>query len=96
MDNYSPKRKIKEGVSPRKIWMTEKVLEKVRSKKAAFKTYQRTANEEDYRKYVRFRNQSRWETRKVKRDFEMKIAKEAKENPKAFYNFVNSRLKVKV
>ena len=74
--------------------MTEKVLEKARSKKAVFKTYQTKID--DCRKYVRFRNQSRLETRKAKRDFKMKIAKDAKENPKAFYNFVDNRLKVQV
>ena len=36
----------------------------------------------------------KWECRKAKREHERAIAKEAKENPKAFYKYARSKLKV--
>jgi len=57
--------------------------------------YLETKEGEDYNKYAKARNQARWTCRKMKKEFEKKIAQEAKTNPKAFYNYVNSKLKVR-
>ena len=58
-------------------WINTEVLEKVRVKRAAFKQYRTTGDEDDYRKYTRARNQTRWASRNAKRAFERELAEEA-------------------
>lgn len=79
----------------RALWMNDEALAKVRKKSAAYKRYLETKEGEDYNQYARARNQARWACRRMKKEFEKKIAQEAKTNPKAFYNYVNSKLKVR-
>jgi hypothetical protein len=87
-----PKRKI--GMkSTKPTWITKTAIEKAKNKKRAYQKYLQTRNEDDYKLYARARNQSRWESRRAKKDFERNIAREAKANPKAFFKYVNSRLK---
>ena len=45
--------------------------------------------------YARARNQAKWACRNALRDFEKKIVKEAKLNPKAFYAYARSKLRTK-
>ena len=79
----------------RALWMNEAALAKVRKKTAAFKRYLETKEGADYLEYARARNQARWACRKMKKEFEQKIAHESKSNPKAFYKYANNKLKVK-
>jgi hypothetical protein len=79
----------------RTLWMNEKAMAKVKKKSEAYKRYLETKEGEDYNRYARARNQARWACRKSKRDFEVRIAHESKKNPKAFYNYANSKMKVK-
>jgi len=41
------------------------------------------------------RNQTKWECRKAQKEFEKKLAKESKKNPKAFYKYAQSKLKTR-
>jgi len=41
------------------------------------------------------RNQAKWERRKAQKEFEKKLAKESKKNPKAFYKYAHSKLKTR-
>ena len=77
------------------LWMNKLALTKVRRKHAAWKRYLNTKSGEDYLKYTRARNQSRSATRKAQREFESKVAKNTKTNPKAFYKYVHSKTKTK-
>ena len=79
----------------RPLWMNEAALAKVKKKTAAYKRYKETKEGADQVLYARARNQARWATRNAKKEFEKKIAKEAKSNPKAFYKYANSKLKVR-
>ena len=45
--------------------------------------------------YARARNQAKWAYKKALRDFEKKMAKEAKLNPMAFYAYARSKLRTK-
>ena len=45
--------------------------------------------------YTRARNQARWATRKAQKEFEKKIDKELKLNPKQYWRYVNSKKKTK-
>jgi hypothetical protein len=61
----------------------------------AYKRYLNTREGNDFLEYARARNQARWESRKAKSKFEYDLAKESKTNPKAFYSYVNSKLKTR-
>ena len=75
--------------------MNSTALVKLKKKRAAYKRYLLTKEGKDYAEYAKFRNQTKWEIRKAKRDFEMGIARQAKNNPKAFYNYSKSKLKTR-
>ncbi len=79
----------------RALWMNDQALKKVKKKTEAFKRYLNSEEGGDYAQYAKARNQARWECRKMKRDFEKKIAAESKSNPKAFYRYANSKLKIR-
>ena len=83
------------GGNNRPIWMTSDALNKVKNKAKAYRRYLTSLSNDDYNKYSRARNQARWECRKAKKQFELKLSKEAKKNPKAFYRYVNSKIKTR-
>ena len=85
-------RSIKPG---RPLWMNEKALIKVKKKSEAYKRYINTSEGRDYVAYAQARNQARWECRRLKREFERSLAKDAKTNPKSFYKYANSKLKTR-
>ena len=90
--SHIPKSVKKDG-KKRNLWMNKSALSKVKRKHHAWKRYLETKSGEAYLQYTRARNQARWETRKAQREFEKKIAKESKKNPKKFWKFVNSKKK---
>ena len=69
---------------------------KVKSKDTAYQKFVHSRDKKDWNSYARIRNQARWETRKAKREFEKKIAKEAKINPKTFFNYARSKVTSRV
>ena len=73
--------------------MNDKALLKIKKKKEAFCRYKETNDGKDYLQYARSRNAAKSEARKALRDYEKEIAKKAKRNPKAFYSYVNTKLK---
>ena len=46
-----------------------------------------------YTEYCKARNQVRKSRRRIQKEFEMKLAAEAKTNPKAGYQYMNSKTK---
>ena len=93
-DKFITKKTERKGIR-KLIWMNEKAITKIRKKKEAFRRYLDTKEGKDYTTYTEARNQAKWETRKTHQSFQKKIAKEAKLNPKAFFRYANSKLKVK-
>ena len=93
LDTCIPKTKPKHN--SKSIFMTKEAL-RIRKKK--YHHWKRYTETQDYLEYARFtswRNTLRNLTRSRRRDFEKKLAKEKKTNPKAFWRYVNSRLKTK-
>jgi len=66
-------------------YMTAKAREKVRLKKVALSTWWCTRSVQDYKQYTKARNHLKWECHRAQKEFEKKLAKESKKNPKAFY-----------
>ena len=92
-DSHIPKSKPHQISRP--IYMTAKAREKVKTKNKTFHTWRRTRDGNDYRIYTKARNQAKWECRKAEREFEKKLAKECKDNPKAFYRYAKSKMKTR-
>ena len=55
-----------------------------------------TREGKDYRTYAKARNQAGDACKKALKDYEREIAKNAKVNPKAFYAYVNKKLKTRI
>ena len=95
-DLYVPKKKIyKQNVFKRPFAAPITLLDKIRLKRNAFKYYKKFPSTANYKIYAKFRNQVKWESKKAKRLREYKVAKDAKVNPKAFYQYVASKIKQK-
>ena len=60
------------------MWMSEKVMTKLRKKKVAFNRWMQTKDGHDYQEYAKARNAAKTETRRAVRDFEKEVAKQAK------------------
>ena len=73
----------------------DSMLKKIKLKRYAFKTYKKFPTVKNYNIYAKYRNQVIWETRKAKVQKEAKLARDSKENPKAFFQYVNTKLKPK-
>ena len=107
-DLFVPKKKLNPGLNKSKsknsnnkktynhaFAAPESMLKKIKLKRYAFKTYKKYPTVKNYNIYARYRNQVIWETRKAKIQKEIKVAKDSKENPKAFFQYVNTKLKPK-
>jgi len=71
------------------------VLARLKKKKTAFEQYKQSREGQDYLAYAKARNNAKTETRRAVREFEKEIALQAKKNPKAFYKYVNSKVKTR-
>ena len=70
--------------------MNSTALSKVKKKHAA---WNRTKEGADYQMFARARNQAKWECQKARKAFERNVAMQSKTNPKAFWQYVNSKRK---
>ncbi len=96
MEKYIPKVRLTGPRSNRKpLWMDKNAFTKVRKKHQSFNRYKETLEGQVYDVYARARNQAKWECTKIKKQYEAKLAEEAKKNPKAFYKYARSKLKTK-
>lgn len=79
----------------RTFYVPPTLLNKIRLKRTAFRTYKKFPTLSNYNTYVKYRNQVRNETRKAKINKEVKVALNAKTNPKQFFQYINKKLKPK-
>ena len=71
------------------------LLNKIHLKRVAWKLYKQHPTLVNKKVYMKYNNQVRWLSRTAKCNKEKSIAKEAKTNPKLFFQYVNSKLKPK-
>ena len=91
-----PIRKSPSGIAKQKpLWMDHSAIDKIEQKKLAYDDYKLCKSEEKYNLYAKARNQAKWACRKAVRSYELKLASEAKQNPKAFYAYASSKLKTR-
>ena len=76
-------------------WMNRKLLKLWKKKQHAWKRYSNEKSQRKWRQYRRETNKLKKNTRKARRKYERKIAKESKTNKRAFFRYVNSKLTVR-
>ena len=72
-------------------WIDFKLLRTIKRKYHAWKRFQKTKLHSKYIEYVKERRKASKKIRSAKRSFEMKLAKDCKVNPKAFFSYANSK-----
>ena len=76
-------------------WMTKEAKRACKSKSTMWRRYRLSKSYNDHVEYKRALNKSTYEYRKAKNNFECKLAKDIKKNPKSFYSYVRSKSKTK-
>ena len=74
-----------------KVNLNKESVKKIKKKHTLWKRYMETKEGKYYTEYCRARNQVRKLTRRIKKEFEMKLATEVKTNPKAVWKCINSK-----
>jgi hypothetical protein len=92
-NSFVPNKEVNPAKKKWRIPLDHKTVELVKKKHRAWQRYMETREREKLQEFRRIRNKVRKATRKGRRDFEMSIAKDVKENPKRFWSYVNSKTK---
>ena len=90
-----PRAKANKGGRKRQPWMTPEVRKSLKRKKTAYRTYTRSKKAEDWETFREERRAAKKAVRGAHQEYEGKIAEETKENPKAFWGYVNSKMKTR-
>ncbi len=91
MEKYIPKCRTKK----KKPYINRKAEQLMKKKYHLWKKYVESGNSEDLLNFKKCKNFLRYFTRQLKKEFEKKILKEAKKNPKPFWGYANSKLKTR-
>ena len=93
MEKNIPKTKMRSKKNhPR--WLDNKTLRKIKKKHKLFKRYLLTKEGTDYLKFIQARRKCKRAIKSAKREYERKVAKHSKSNPRQFWRYVNEKLKV--
>ena len=76
-------------------WMNRVLMKRWKEKYFAWKRFTETRSHANYVIYKRETNLLKKDTRKAKRKYERKLAKQVRHNKRAFYRYVNSKLTVR-
>ena len=90
---YVPKKMRKSSRRP--LWWNRNVQRARKNRLRMWERQKETKIYQDYLAYKRALNKSTKEVRKAKKKFERKLAKNIKSDPKAFYKYARSKMKVK-
>ena len=93
MESCIPKVKLNKTKTCKPIWMTPKILRKVKTKYKSFKRYLESQSSQSYKKYIIARNKCSKEIKKMRKKYEQNIANGAKKNPKNFWKYVQEQTK---
>ena len=92
-EKHVPMKKITTKRKP--MWMDSEVAGLIKEKRAAWTRWKQTRSEQDKKKYKALEAKTKKAIRNRKNALERQIAKNAKENPKAFYSYLNSQRKTR-
>ena len=71
------------------------LLQTLQKKRQSFKRYNKFPTTSNYKLYAQFRNQVKRESKEAKMTREQKVALDAKKNPKALFQYINTKTKGK-
>ena len=92
---YIPQKLCKQNLTKRKFAAPASMLEALDLKRKSFKNFKKYPTTANNEVYIYYRNLVNKEVKQAKRNKELKVAKEAKFNPKALYQFFASMNKPK-
>ena len=92
VDEYVPMTNPKDYNEP---WMNNLLMRQWKKKYFAWKRFTETKSHTNYVQYKRETNLLKKATRKAKRKYERKLAKQVRHNKRAFFRYVNSKLTVR-
>ena len=78
------------------LWMNKNTMALIKKKHNAYKRWINTREGKNYEKYKKLSNKVKAATRKITKAFEKKLVDKIKTNPKAYWNYVNSKKKCKI
>lgn len=84
----------KRRVNNRPLWMQQSVMRIIRKKKRQWNWFCGTQDYADYLAYKKTESEVSKAVRKAKRNLEKKLAKDAKNNPKPFFRYMNNQSKI--
>lgn len=76
-------------------WSSSATRIAVKEKSKKFNKWLKTKKQSDYIEFRRASNKCKKICKKAKKDYETNVAKDAKQNPKKFWSYINSKLKTK-
>ena len=89
MDKFVPQKVKKLNNQP--PWMNRDFLQLIRKKRRVWKRYNKYSSMEDKTEYENMERQVKNQIRNTKKNYERRLAREIKNNPKLFYNYINSK-----
>ena len=84
------------GSTPKPPWLNRNTRMAARRKSFAYKRFRGSRSYYLHREYIKERDKSNRILKKVRREFEKKLYKEVKRNPKALYRYLNSGKQARV
>ena len=81
----------------KRLWWNEKALAMIEKKRHAYQRCTQTREGKDHLEYAKATNQAKAASRQTVtvQDFEKSVAREDKQNPKAFYSYAKSKMKTR-
>jgi hypothetical protein len=94
-DRFVPKVKPAKHRKSKQPWVSQETREMLKMKKKAYRKFRKSKTEENWRLFKEARNKANCLIQRDKRDYELAVAEGSKTNPKLFWNYVNSKTKIK-
>ena len=95
IDDNVPEYKKNGNIKRKPDWGNVSTTRSMRRKYHSWQRYLNTKSARNYLLYCKERRKTAKQIRKAKREYERKIAKEAKQNPKAFFKYCNNKAAMK-
>ena len=92
-DENVPNSLVRNNNDPK--WMNGEIRKCLKEKKKAWKRYKMTKTERDKDVYKQWEKKTKDEVKNAKKKLEREVIKDAKNNPKRFYSYINSARKTK-
>lgn len=95
MQQNIPKSKTRNSkdTKSKPIWFSNKLKKSVKKKYNLYRKYQETNSKSSFDRYIEIRNKCEKDVRDAKRDYEKRLARECKTNPKHFWKYVQKQTK---